>query len=444
MKNISPARIAAFEILLKIEKERAFSSALLPRYEENLDQKDRALCHELTMGVLRRKYSLDKMVEFWTKKKTEKFDLEVLVPLRLGLYQILFLDRIPAYSAINESVNLTLRAKKRSASGLVNAVLRNASREKIPELSFADEIERVSVETSHPRWLIKNWEAQFGLADTEAIACANNKTPRSAFRFTARFFSKGLPQRKAIIGLIEQSDVRPSEFIDDCFIVEKSNEIFRNLAESGDIYFQDEGSQMVGNCVNLKENERFLDICAAPGSKTTYVFWKLQGAFQGLFIAGDLYDHRMRNLVQNCRNQGADEVQFVRYDAETCLPFSERSFDAVLLDAPCSGTGTIRSNPEIRYFLSKKDLVELPAKQLMFLRNASKLVKRGGRLIYSTCSIETQENEEVIERFLESDSEFEVTNSKLSEKFQAAGGFSRTFPNRDGVDGFFVAILIRR
>jgi 16S rRNA (cytosine967-C5)-methyltransferase len=441
MRNISPARLAAFGILLKIENESAFSSSLLPQYEENLETKDRALCHELTLGVLRRKLLLDKIVESLTKKNVDKFDLEVLTALRLGVYQLIFLDKIPAYSAINESVNLVHVAKKRSATGLVNAVLRKVSQKKLPETSFVDEIDRISIQTSHPRWLIETWRAQFGLAETEAIANANNETPKSAFRFTSKFYSKGEAGQKAIINLIDEINVHQSKIIEGSFVVNKSSDFLRKLADSGEIYFQEEGSQLVGKAVNLKEGESLLDICAAPGSKITFIISKLGSNQPRLIVAGDFYEHRIRNLKENIEKQGASAVQIVRYDADNHLPFCEESFDVVLLDAPCSGTGTIRSNPEIRYFLTPNALKELPEKQLKFLKNASKLIKSGGRLIYSTCSLETQENEEVIEKFLESEVGFEKGKSNLAEELLTGRGFYRTFPNRDKVDGFFVAVL---
>lgn len=453
MKKISPARIAAFEILLKIGKEKAFSSILLPVYEENLGQKDRALCHELTLGVLRRKIYLDKIVEKLTKKHTERFDLEVLTALRLGIYQLLFLDRIPAFSAINESVNLTHRARKRSASGLVNAVLRRVSRGENLELKFSDEIEKISVETSHPRWLIENWISQFGIEETWRIAAANNETPNSAFRFTAKFYKQNAERQREILSLFDKLDLKKSEYIEDCFIVEKSNENLRELAEKGLIYFQEEGSQVVAQIIDLQEDESFLDVCAAPGSKVSFVIAEIVKMIskikdqrskiknQKFIVAGDIYEHRVRALGENCRRQGAENVKILRYDAEFSLPFANESFDAVLLDAPCSGTGTIRHNPEIRYFLREKDFKDLQSKQLKIIKNASKTVKRGGRLIYSTCSLEKQENEEVVEKFLSEHFEFEKLSPTLNKSFLTKQGFLRTFPSRDNIDGFFISVL---
>jgi 16S rRNA (cytosine967-C5)-methyltransferase len=430
-RTISPARIAAFEILTKIEKEKAFSSAVLPIVEANLSPKDRALCHEIALGTLRRKIYLDRIIEKLTAKNIEKFDLAVAIALRLGLYQLLFLDKIPAYSAINESVNLVQKAKKSSAKNLVNAVLRRVTREKI-ELDFADEVEKISVETSHPRWLVEKWIEQFGFEETEKLARANNEAPKLAFRFTAK--------NQGIEGNFEKS-----EFVENCFVAEKIDENLLELAENGEIYFQDEASQMVASLIEIKENESFLDVCAAPGSKATFVASKkAKGKRQNLFVAGDFYRHRVEFLRENCRKQGVGFVQIAQYDAEKSLPFAENAFDWVLVDAPCSGTGTIRHNPEIRYFLRAGDFAELAKKQLEILKNASKLVKEGGRLIYSTCSLEREENESVVWKFLSENPQFEKRAPRLPERFLTVESFARTFPQKDETDGFFIAAFEKR
>jgi len=434
-RNVSPARIAAFEILTKIETEKSFTSVLLPIYEADLQIKDRALCHELSLGVLRNQIYLDKSIEFLSGKKLEKLDLAVLLSLRIGLFQILLLDKIPARAAINESVNLVYRAKKRSAGNFVNAILRRATREKI-ELQFDDEVDELSVKTSHPRWLCEKWIGQFGLEETGELAAANNKPPGLIFRLTKKSDENTLTALSKI-GL----EISESEFVNDAWKVSKSNEILRLFAESGKIYFQDEASQLVGQMLNLQENESFIDVCAAPGSKTTFINGKRHKGNTKLFVAGDFYEHRIRNLRENCVRQGADNIEFVRYDAEESIPFAEQSFDVILLDAPCSGTGTIRHNPEIRYYLQPSDFAKLSEKQLNILKNASKLLNKGGRLIYSTCSLEHEENETVVERFLSSDSNFRKVMPNASERFLTVENFARTFPERDNMDGFFIAVF---
>jgi 16S rRNA (cytosine967-C5)-methyltransferase len=419
--KISPSRIAAFEILSKIETEKSYSSVLLPIYEEKLEPKDRALCHELTLGTLRKQIYLDRVIEKLTNGK--KLDSAVKIILRIALYQLIFLDKIPAHAAINDSVNLVQMAKKTSAKGFVNAILRKFTREKI-ELELANEIEKISVETSHPRWLIEKWIGEFGLEETAKLAEANNETPKMSFRFTAK-------TTEAVKEFLQKEDI------------EHDKKYLRELAENGKIYFQDEGSQIIANAVELKGNESFLDVCAAPGSKVTQISnFKFQ--ISNLIVAGDLYFPRVKILQKNCQNQGVDFINILQYDAENILPFADESFDVVLLDAPCSGTGTIRHNPEIRYFLEKKDFAELAFKQLKILKNASKLIKRGGRIIYSTCSLEVEENEDVCQRFLSENTEFRLLKPNVSEIFLTERGFARTFPQRDKMDGFFVAVFEKR
>lgn len=430
--KISPARLAVFEILTKIETEKAFSSILLANYEQNLSLKDRSLCHEITLGVLRKQIYLERIIETFTNGR--KLDTTVKIALRIGLYQILFLDKIPAYSAINESVNLVNKAKKTSAKGLVNAILRRSTREKI-ELEFSDEIEKISIESSHPRWLIEKWIEQFGIEETEKLARANNEISRIAFRTTAKISPEGLE----II-----SKFGKSEMAESCFIAGRFDADLLRLAENSEIYIQEEASQIVAGSVELENGQIFLDVCAAPGSKTTCVAsQKAKVKRQNLIIAGDLYDHRIKTLQENCRRQAVDFVSIVQYDALESLPFAVESFDCVLLDAPCSGTGTIRHNPEIRYFLQKNVFEELSNKQLKLLENASKLVKQGGNLIYSTCSLEREENETVIERFLIENSEFRKIVPHVPEKILTPENFARTFPQTNNSDGFFIAAMKR-
>lgn len=431
--KISPARIAAFEILQKIELDRAFSSVLLPIYEERLSAIDRGLCHNLTLGILRKQIYLDKIIDKFVGKK---LDLSVRIILRMGIFQLLFLDKIPDYSAINESVNLVQKAKKTSAKKLVNAVLRRVTREKIA-FEYVDEIEKIASETSHPRWLIEKWSAQFGLEEAEKIASANNETPNTVFRLTCKSDENTLNTLNKL-----NLEITESEIVQNAWKVQNSNEILRSYAEDGKIYFQDEASQIIANAVKLNNDTKLLDVCAAPGSKTTQIANRLNSP-ESLQVAGDFYENRIRILKNNCRRQSADSVKIVRYNAEESLPFAEDSFDTVLIDAPCSGTGTIRHNPEIRYFLQPDDFAELSEKQLRILQNASKVLKINGRLVYSTCSMEIEENDSVIERFLMINRNFVKVVPNVSERFLTDENYARTFPHRDNTDGFFIAELVK-
>ena len=441
MPRVSPSRKSAFEILNKVETRKAYSSSLLPVFENKLDPKDAALCHEIVLGVLRKKLFIDRNIEGLVSKPLKKLDLEILNSLRIGLYQLLFLDRIPAHAAINESVNLAIIAKKSSARGFVNAVLRRASREQI-DLVYADESEQLSIESSHPVWLIARWKKQFGLDTASRIAHSSNEQSNPTLRFTRRYHQSSEKVKDSVMEVLrsDSDGFGESEQIPGSFTARRFGSETRELAETGFIYFQNPASQLVAASLDIGPGHRFLDLCAAPGGKCTYVAATESNSH---LVAGDYHHQRVSLLKENCEKQAA-EIDLVRFDAVRSLPFGEGSFDAVLVDAPCSGTGTIRSNPEIRYFLKDSDIGELSSKQLAILRNASELVKPGGILVYSTCSLETEENEKVIEEFCKENGEFQVQTPAVPERYLTPDKFARTFPYEGEFDGFFIAQMHRK
>lgn len=438
-KAVSPARAAAFRVLLRIEEEHSYSSVLLPIYAEKLSQQDRSLLYELVLGTLRRQLFLDRLIDVLTEDR--KLDTAVRVVLRLALFQIRWMDRLPIHAIVNDSVNTIREAGKDSARGFVNAILRRAVRE-AAEPVFEDEIDRCSVETSMPRWLLERWIETFGPERAIAIAEASNRKPKTAFRLTPK--AQWVPDETLKVLLHEELErACQSAVAASAFVIERSNERLRRLAAEGLIYFQDEGSQLVGSCIRVGPKEAFLDLCAAPGGKISQIA-ATEGTSKAFFVAGDRYEARIRTLRENCDRQGLSNIRFVCYNAEEMMPFRGGTFDAVLVDAPCSGTGTIRHNPELRYFLTASDIPQLAQKQLRILRNASKLVKPGGRLVYSTCSLENEENDEVINSFLNGDRDFEAVAPGISERFLYESVFARTFPDVDDSDGFFIAELRHR
>lgn len=422
---ISPARVAAYEILLRVERDGAFSSALLPRYESELEERDAGLCHQIVLGVLRRKLHLDKRIREHAGSK--RIDLEVMTALRIGAYQILELDRIPAHSAVNDSVALVRRARKVSAKGFVNAILRRISsnRREIDPVAGSNDL---ADELSHPTWLLERWTRQFGDERAVSIAAANNQPSRIAYRLTGK-------------DLETEIEGDPSEIAAGAFTVRKVSAGLRELSDEGRIYFQDEASQLVAGLIDIPERGRFLDVCASPGGKTSLIALRNRTA---QIAAGDIHHPRVELLRWNCLRQGVTSVNVVQYDAAVSPPFPDDAFDTVFIDAPCSGTGTIGSNPEIRYILRPEDIEELSRKQLSILSNASKLVKPGGRLYYATCSLEREENEEVVASFLAVSEDFSVSIVNADARFLTAEGFCRTFPDRDGTDGFYFAAMVRR
>lgn len=428
VKEISPARLAAFNILQQVETG-AFSSVLLAAEEPRLQPADRALCHELVLGVLRRQLRLDKIVEHCSKRRVESLDSAVRIALRLGLYQLRYLTRIPASAAVNESVRLVRIARLSSATAFVNAVLRRAIREAEydPASGVSDPLEKISVETSHPVWMIDRWAKSFGLSEAESFAHANNMMPPTAFRVVSTRAGQAEVLAKLRSG---GATVEASQVAEGAWRVLGATSLVRELSASGEIYLQDEASQLVAEVLKVKGGERVLDLCAAPGGKTTLIADRAKD--DAVVIAADRSATRMATVIGTTRLHELKGIKAVILDAVERLPFEAGTFDKVLVDAPCSGTGTLRRNPEIRWRLSEADFSGFAERQKRFLINAGDVVKPGGRLVYSTCSVEREENEEVIREFL-------ARNDRFHSLFT-----TRTWPQREGCDGFFIGVFKRK
>ena len=472
--KVSPARRAAFDVLLNVETEDAYASYLLASHRyAGLAREDHALLQELTLGTLRHQRQLDFLIEHFTRRKLSKLDVEVIIALRLGLYQLRFLSRIPPHAAINESVNLVKEQRKQSAAPLVNAALRSAQR--TGDLDFSQSIknplERLSVETSHPTWLIERWVNRFGQEEARALAAANNDPPRIAFRFNAKRAS--IDETRA--WLSEHGiRTRKSELAPQAEIAETGGLTGQSEPLSkGWIYLQDEASQLVthltvdngGHRQRMAESQEFnpsifnspvmrtprlLDLCAAPGSKTTLSASLLPE--RSLIVAGDLHFHRLQTMKELSARLGITGLNSVQLDAAGELPFGEPAqFDLVLLDAPCSGLGTLQRHPEIKWRISPEKIGELAALQKRLITNAALQVKPGGLLTYAVCSTEPEEGEEIIAWFRRNNPEYrDITRERLvelgldPELLLTASFGARTFPHRQGTEGFFVCVLWRR
>jgi len=440
-RAVSPARSSAFEILRRVEDDSAFASVLLAAPDEEIRPADRNLCYELVMGVLRWQSWLDALIDRYSQRKAETLDPPIRRALRIGLYELRFLSRIPHSATVNEAVNLTRLARLSSASALVNAVLRRAIRERDydPERGIEDPVLRLSVATSHPTWLIDRWIKAFGLRETQAFALSNNETPPVAFRVVPEKAESEevLDSLRDAGASVSSSSVAPGGYR-----VEGASAKVRELAAAGYIYLQDEASQLVGHALEANVGERILDVCAAPGSKTTHIASLAGGS--AVIIAGDLYPHRLRTVRETMSRVGAKGIDLLVYDATAALPFPDQSFDRVLVDAPCSGTGTLRHNPEIKWRITDQDIVAMAERQGRILANAAKVVRAGGRVVYSTCSVETDENEAVVNAFLQEHKYFTQGAVKADSLLQCVDGSLRTWPHRDGTDGFYLAVLERR
>lgn len=442
-EKATPARQAAFAALKRVAEEEAFASNLIASSAvDSLYSEDRRLAQELVLGVLRWQGQLDYFISRYSNRAVSKLDLPVLLALRLGLYQIRFLSRIPQSAAVNESVKLVKAAGKPGAAGFVNAVLRAACRNlnDAPGAELKDKIARLSVETAHPQWLLERWIARFGFEQARRLALANNEIPPPSFRVNTLKISRTdvrrLLQEKA-------AAIIDSPFVPGAFTVEdKSAAPLLPLVEDGLIYIQSEASQLIPFLLGLRPGMKVLDLCAAPGGKTTHAAALMNN--QGLIVAGDIHLHRLNLVKQACRRAGATIARLIVLDATQELPFAENEilFDRVLVDAPCSGTGTLRHNPEIKWRLGEDKLRELSLLQQTILSQAAKWVAPGGRLVYSTCSLEPEEGEDVVEQFLLQGT-FRLLEPEAAQELRTERKFIRTFPHSHNLDGFFAAVMER-
>ena len=439
--TVAPARRSAFEILRRVETESAYASLLLAALDSTMREDDRALCHEIVLGVLRRKLWLDKAIEHFGERKVGKLDLPVRLALEMGLYQLRFLTRIPASAAVNESVNLVRSSRIKSAAGFVNAVLRRATREPDydPLPTIEDSVVKLSIETSHPAWLIERWVQAFGFDEATAFARANNQPAPTAFRLTAKALrDKGSAERVLRTTQDAGAEIIPSQIAPDSWRVIGAVNTVRNLADDGLVYLQDEASQLLAHLLNVGPNQRVLDLTAAPGSKATHLAALAPSA---TIVAGDLHPHRVATMRRLAVKQAA-HIHTLVHDVTKPLPFPGESFDRVLLDAPCSGTGTLRRNPEIRYRRRPEDINELAEQQKQMLGRAAPVVRPGGRLLYSTCSVEPEENEHVVDHFASANPNFTPLDlsATLSSFIPHPSSLHlRLWPHRQGCDGFLIA-----
>ena len=477
---VSPARAAAFEILIRIETTDSYASELLhsSRFAK-LSPVDHGLLTELVMGVSRWRGLLDEMIAERSSQPLSKLDIEVLIALRIGAYQLLFLDRVPRHAAVNEGVELVKRAHKRSATGLVNAVLRKIDRNsnqtapfcaghgevvrsegKGHENSdpFAKSAKRVGQPpflSSHPQWLAQRWERTYG-ADTAVKICDYDQSePLQSVRMArAKAVEIGsIGQRAAgLMRFVDDSaaegiHLEPGKLLSRAFTVKSGDVTRTNAFLEHRLAIQDEASQLVALLV--ASGKTILDCCAAPGGKTRIL---AEQNPEATVIAMELHPRRAKLLKKLVSEPN---VRIISADVRA-MPINKR-FDRILVDAPCSGTGTLARNPEIKWRLKAEDLLRLQAYQVEILRSAMKHVAPGGRIVYSTCSLEPEENEQVIERVLAENSEFRVIDarSRLLELQSSgelawkdidslvSGPYLRTIPGAHPCDGFFAAIIER-
>jgi 16S rRNA (cytosine967-C5)-methyltransferase len=445
---IAPARLAAYETLRAVDQRSADLPAALARARTSLpDERDRALAGEIATGTLRWQAAFDRVIAVYAGRPLERLDAEVVLILRLTLFQLLHLDRVPASAAVNDAVQLTRKVGKSSSSSFVNAILRRASRERrrlpLPARTAGDrdaELDYLATTLSHPRWLVERWHRRYGFDAAEAWCRFNNAAaPLTVRANRLRVTRDGLAQTLQAAGV----EADPTTFAPDGLVIRSGNPLLTPLAGQGLFVVQDEASQLVGVVARAAAGERVLDVCAAPGGKTTAMAADMGD--RGLLISSDVRRKRVELLAETVRTAGARCVHVIQANAAQALPFGE-VFDLVLIDAPCSGLGTLRRDPDIKWRRSPDELAVLASLQLRILASAASVVRAGGRLLYSTCSSEDEENDEVVERFLEAQPGFRRAALAFPSAPALVGpdGYLRTLPFRDGLEAFFAASLARQ
>jgi 16S rRNA (cytosine967-C5)-methyltransferase len=442
---VSPARAAAFQILLRADRDQSYASELL-HSDRNaaLSPADHGLATELVMGVLRWRSVIDQKLSAASSHKLPRLDLEVLVALRLGAYQLQFLSRVPARAAIFESVEIVKAARKRSAASFVNAVLRKvgatSTQDALGEILNARDAQSLARASAHPDWLVTRWDERYGLDPARQICLHNQTIPTTAIHVQDHQTAEELAQ--AGIGL------SPGLLLSAARRVESGDVTKTPAYREGRVFIQDEASQLVALLVG--RGQKLLDCCAAPGSKTSLLAKQNP---QAPVFASDLHPHRARLLRERI---ASPNLRFLAADARH-LPFGSE-FDRILADVPCSGTGTLARNPEIKWRLTADDLLDLQTRQIAILRSALDSLTPGGRLVYSTCSLEREENESVVEAVLTATAKFKLVDCRSElEQLERSGELVwkdldsllsgpnlRTLPGLHPCDGFFVAIVERR
>lgn len=437
---ISPARAAAFRILQRVDSSSVFAADLLHSNRlDALSDRDRRLATELVMGVLRWQGDIDFQIERLSRKPAANLDREVLEALRLGIYQIRYLQDVPVRAAVHESVEIVKQARKRSAAAFVNAILRRCSRERPRQ---EDRIE--SARRSFPPWLIERWRRNLG-AETDTLLIASVSAPRTYFRPAA-----GDVSREDLAAELQQDGVAtsPADYAPRALRVMSGNLHASAAWRERRAVIQDEGSQLVAELLAPRPGHAVLDLCAAPGMKAAQIAAEMRS---GAYIACDSSERRlrtMRKLVSGAWPRGIT-LHSVCLDASRLLPFTA-AFDRVLVDAPCSGTGTLARNPEIKWRLRPADITRHAGRQRLILKNALSALRPGGRLVYATCSLEPEENEEVVGRALDGFAGFHALGAAQMKRafpamaglFDASGAF-RSIPGVQAFDGFYAAVIER-
>lgn len=456
------ARRAALNILNRVYAGDSYADILLDKEIGKVKDYERPFLTELTYGVIRNSMRLDYIIDLFSKIKSKKLEHRVLNTLRLGIYQLLFLDKVPAHSAINESVNL-LKGEKYRTIGFANAVLRAVDKKR-DEITYPEAhkvpAERLSVYYSHPLWLVQKWLKRYGVLEVEKILEANQLVPPFTIRVNKLKSSRD-DYNKLIENNFEGTETVDCEFSPQGITVK--NNVASLLEDKANFYVQDESSQLVALLLNPKAGETILDACSAPGGKTTHMAELMDNT--GLIVAMDKKGSRLRTVEKNAKRLDIGIIKILEGDATGVFNFQNKlftqgdddaviqkafdaGFDKILVDAPCSGLGVIRRVPDIKIRRKAEDIEETKKIQLELLENLKKFLKPNGVLVYSVCSLEHEETEEVVEEFLKNNSDFMLSDPMETLPVECEKllkrGYIKCVTYKYGLDGFFAARLVKQ
>nr|WP_289037303.1 16S rRNA (cytosine(967)-C(5))-methyltransferase RsmB [uncultured Allobacillus sp.] len=444
MKN---AREISLDLLLKVGDQGGFSHLLINQaiQKNQLSQEDKNLMTELVYGSLQRKITLEYFINHFTKNK--KTDSWVSWLLILSFYQMIYLDRVPDHAVINEAVKISKKRGHKGISGFVNGVLRNLQRQGPPDFkNIQDRVKKLSIQTSHPTWLVKRWIDSYGYDITEQMCWSNIDRKNVAVRVHPLRTTRD----NALSVLSEENiEATPSSLSEQGLVIDSGNILNSHLFPD-QVTIQDETSMLVSEMVNPSPGMTVLDACSAPGGKTTHMAEKMNN--EGVIYAYDLHDKKIKLVEERARQLGLSIIETEALDSRQ-LPnrFESFSFDRILLDAPCSGLGVLRSKPDIKYAKKEEDILSLAKIQKELLQAVLPLLKQDGKLVYSTCTVDRKENDELIAQVMEETDEFEIDQTffdELPDSCKDLSGLTpfglQLFPHDFAADGFFITRIKRK
>ena len=445
MKN--NVREVALDALIKLDQNQAYSNLLLQSVMKanDLSDKDRGLLTELVYGTLQNKLALDYMLKPFIKKP-EKVKDWVIHLLRMSLYQMEYLEKIPDRAALFEAVEIAKKRGHKGISSFVNGVLRSVQREGVPSFAdIADPVERLAVETSHPEWLVREWTDAYGFEAAEQICRIHMIPPKQTIRV-----NRLKNDRDTLLSRLNEAGIEAEEgdLSEDAVKLQKGTIASTPFFKEGEVTIQDESSMLVARALGPERGETVLDACAAPGGKSTHIGELLEDT--GKIISLDLHQHKVKLIKEAAGRIGLSNIEARALDARKAgEAFEPEQFDRILVDAPCSGFGVIRRKPDLKYSKTPEDSARLAGIQLAILNEIAPLLKTGGTLVYSTCTMDPTENEQVMHAFLKEHDEFEADPTlaeRLPEKAApyVKDGSIQILPHYFGTDGFFICSMRKK